>query len=782
MKKLGIALSLFGIMSACGGSRSMYSLELTGPLPSPLESLASQLELKGVVRESADTTSKVLSLPGKGARGSDESMHFELESIADDHGKNISLHIDILTSSEEEILVGRLVIPFSRQQKTVVVTEHASFDLDFDDDNDFLTNLEEILISLNPRLADTDGDGVSDGEDFFPSLASEWADLDSDGIGDGSDDDMDGDGLSNFDEDLLGTDRANADSDADVIIDGDDNCRLRANTDQQDTDGDSVGDACEDDADGDGLSDIEEHARGTDSLRPDSDSDGVGDFLELALSLNPLSADTDHDGISDQQDNCGTHENQNQVDDDGDGVGNVCDDDRDGDGTFNEADLCPDVARTRHNDLDDDGVGDDCDDDMDGDSIINQNDTCPRRANLLQDDRDEDEDGVFVECDLDDNDASVHDESAAVFVDGVAGRSGATGTRTDPFQSVHEAVLVASQTERDVYVAAGRYDVSGLLLPNNIGVFGGFFGGDDDATRFLSRNAETILFRSDGDVALQLVDAENVRLNGFVLAHESNDTDALDGSRTLLIEGGNPIIERSRILGSPASDVTAVVVRGGSSTVLSRNLIESVGEENGSGRNVGVRLEASSATLSNNIIVAGPSRFAMGVEVEAGEPTLIHNTIHAQGNDGVRGTAEGVSITDASPLLINNLILTENAPDQYGISCWGIPPSLEARVSHNLLAVLSDGSELPLVRDCNGDVYFDASFTLGSATVEENENVDGALDVSDIIDNAYFPLRGIDRATLEYEENIVDDYYGTRRPQGEGPDIGAVEANFGGGI
>src|SRR5262249_6995654 len=43
------------------------------------------------------------------------------------------------------------------------------------------------------------------------------------------------------------------------------------------------------DADGDGLSDEEEKAIGTDPLNPDTDRDGLGDGLERAAGLDPIS-------------------------------------------------------------------------------------------------------------------------------------------------------------------------------------------------------------------------------------------------------------------------------------------------------------------------------------------------------------------------------------------------------------------------------------------------------------------------------------------------------------
>lgn len=53
------------------------------------------------------------------------------------------------------------------------------------------------------------------------------------------------------------------------------------------------------DHDGDGLTDRDERAAGTDPTDPDSDDDGLSDGHERALGTDPLSADTDGDGLRD---------------------------------------------------------------------------------------------------------------------------------------------------------------------------------------------------------------------------------------------------------------------------------------------------------------------------------------------------------------------------------------------------------------------------------------------------------------------------------------------------
>jgi hypothetical protein len=91
-------------------------------------------------------------------------------------------------------------------------------------------------------------------------------------------------------------------------------------------------------------------------------------------------ADGDEDGILDHRDNCRNIPNPDQLDSDGDGIGNVCD-------------ACPQEDSTGH-----DKNNDGCIDDSDGDGVKDTVDNCPNNYN--PDQIDSDSDGIGDECNV----------------------------------------------------------------------------------------------------------------------------------------------------------------------------------------------------------------------------------------------------------------------------------------------------------------------------------------------------------------------------------------------
>ena len=122
-----------------------------------------------------------------------------------------------------------------------------------------------------------------------------------------------------------------------------------------------------------------------------------GNSAQVVMSMTPVTAsDMDDDGFEDSEDNCWNISNTDQLDTDGDNLGDLCDLDDDNDGLDDSNDVFP-LDPSEQMDSDNDGIGNNLDSDDDGDGVTDSIDNCPLTPN--SDQADLDGDGIGSECD-----------------------------------------------------------------------------------------------------------------------------------------------------------------------------------------------------------------------------------------------------------------------------------------------------------------------------------------------------------------------------------------------
>lgn len=225
-----------------------------------------------------------------------------------------------------EYTTGPLTLPITADSNSIVINSPENIVAVFvpenpDIDGDGVLNTDETIAGTDPTNPDTDGDGENDnaeiggdpnnpldtdGDGIIDALESSVTDTDGDGVPDETDIantdpcvpnidagpcDQDGDGLTNAEELAGGTDQTNPDTDGDGLNDG---AEVAGGSDPLNPcDPDDTLPGCQVDTDGDGVTDARETTDGTSPTDPCS-------YIIASITL-PISsaADCDGDGLTD---------------------------------------------------------------------------------------------------------------------------------------------------------------------------------------------------------------------------------------------------------------------------------------------------------------------------------------------------------------------------------------------------------------------------------------------------------------------------------------------------
>lgn len=452
-----------------------------------------------------------------------------------------------------------------------------------------------------------------------------------------------------------------ADTDYDSIPDSRDNCPFAANADQEDEDGDGVGDACDPDIDGDGI------LNNADNCPYVSNNDQAESVIAgIGQACYDPNADQDEDGIKDQWDNCPFVKNGPDGDDKSTELGTQWLNVGSGNGEYrdNGSSWVEDLVNGTHIQKNTNGNirGDACDPDIDGDGVPNAADNCPVISNANQ---------------VDGDGNGVGDACERIYVSQASGSDSNSCTSWDEAcKTISQGIITANANPsiNTVLVAKGTYKPSSAIVLNaGIGIYGGFEGTNEVLLGEASPRQNPTIIRGDNGSshpsgiinAVNDIPAANIgsllRLSGAGTQLENEATVSgfvFNASKTnssnaaVVVSNSRLTILNSRFIANNAGAANAAAVLATSGSVVNLSGAEFVNNEAANG--AGVYNNASTVTLNGANFVTSKATTAGAAVYQEGAAALTINSGNAENNQGGVIAATGGSVTVNASSFKNN--------------------------------------------------------------------------------------------------------------------------------
>ena len=424
------------------------------------------------------------------------------------------------------------------------------------------------------------------------------------------------------------------DVDLDDVPDYIDNCPTVANPSQDNTDGDSQGNDCDDDDDNDGLLDTADNCSLiANPSQANYDGDSQGDVCD---------ADDDNDSVLDTADNCSLIVNPSQANNDGDSQGDACDIDDDNDGVLDTVDNCQFVSNPSQSDCNTNAMGDACEA---GYVDCNSNgtlDSCDIAASVAKDCN---LNGIPDSCDIATSVAK--DCNANTIPDScdIANGSSVDSDGNGKPDECQTSTLTSGGNIQGVIDAASASELHFVTLT------AGTYSGP------ISSNGKPLIIRGAG--------AANTIIQGAGGASMSVVT--MEGDSAIsLIEG---VTIRGGLTGSPAPGQQEMFVGGG---IFMRNSAGNIRnciiESNSSGFGGGAYLLSCTGTISNCIFRNNnASTDGGGIQLLGGSPTVVDTTVE---NNVASNRGGGMHAVQGTPELLRVNIRNNVSNNVIGGLSW----------------------------------------------------------------------------------------------------------------